>query len=112
MSLKSKLATVLFLIVFTIFVATVAQAQAQTPATKPKKELTGRQAALDLLRLANKISDSDLPNKDEIAELIEFLSAKVLEKNASKDGRSWLCSTDAECAKLERRLNAPNNREK
>lgn len=102
MSTKSKLATVLFLIIFAIFVATVAQAQ--TPTTKPKKELTGRQAAMDLLRLANKISDSDLPNKDEIAELIEFLSAKVLEKNASKDGRSWLCSTDAECAKLEKRL--------
>ncbi len=109
MSLKSKLTTVLFLIVFAIFVTTVTQAQ--TP--KPKKELTGRQAAIELLKLANKISDSDLANKDEIAELIEFLSAKVLEKNPSKDGRNWLCSTDTECAKLERRLkNAPNNRGK
>lgn len=100
-SLKSVFATILLLIVFATPVATVAQAQ--TP-VRPKKELTGRQAALDLLRLANKISDSDLANKDEIAELIEFLSAKVLEKNPSKDGRNWLCSTDTECAKLERKL--------
>ncbi len=101
-SLKSILATILFLIVFVVFVATCTQAQ--TPASKPKKELTGRQAALELLRLANKISDSDLANKDEIAELIEFLSAKMLEKNPSKDGHNWLCSTDTDCAKLERKL--------
>lgn len=95
-SLKSAFATILLLI--------VTVAQAQTPATKPKKELTGRQAALELLRLANKISNSDLANKDEIAELIEFLSAKVLEKNPSKSGRNWLCSTDTDCAELEKKL--------
>lgn len=102
-SLKSKLATVLFLIIFAIFVMTIA-ANAQTPAgKKPAKEYTGRQAALDLLKLANKISDSDLASKDEIAELIEFLSAKVLEKNPAA-GKNWLCSTDSECANMERKL--------
>ena len=66
---------------------------------KPKKAYTARQAAMELLRLANKISDSDLKGKDEIAELAEMLSAKLLEKNGT-----WLCSTDTECAKLEQKL--------
>jgi len=66
---------------------------------KPKKVFTARQAAMEMLRLANKISDSDLKGKDEIAELAEMLSAKLLEKNGT-----WLCSTDTECAKLEAKL--------
>ena len=54
---------------------------------------------MEMLRLANKISESDLKGKDEIAELAEMLSAKLLEKNGT-----WLCSTDTECAKLEAKL--------
>lgn len=66
---------------------------------KLKKPYTARQAAMELLRLANRIADSDLKGKDEIAELAEMLSAKLLEKN-----HTWLCSTDTECAKLEAKL--------
>jgi len=82
----------LLLIIFALTVTTGAQ-------TKTKKEFTARQAAMEMLRLANKISDSDLKGKDEIAQMAEMLSAKLLEKNGT-----WLCSTDTQCAKLEARL--------
>lgn len=68
--------------------------------TKPaKKPYTARQAAMEMLRLANRISDSNLKGKDEIAEMAELLSTKLLEKN-----NTWLCGTDTECAKLEKQL--------
>ena len=82
----------LLLIIFALTVTTGAQ-------TKTKKEFTARQAAMEMLRLANKISDSDLKGKDEIAQMAEMLSAKLLEKNGT-----WLCSTDTQCAKLEAKL--------
>lgn len=83
---------------------TLALAQEPIKKPAPKKELTGRQAALEILRITNRISDSNLEGKDEIAELLELLSAKILAKNPSKDGKTWLCSTDTECAKLEAKL--------
>jgi len=76
----------LLLIIFALTVTTGAQTK-----TKTKKEFTARQAAMEMLRLANKISDSDLKGKDEIAQMAEMLSAKLLEKNGT-----WLCSTDTQ----------------
>lgn len=84
--------TLTLLLAFALTITTGAQ-------TKSKKEFTARQAAMEMLRLANRISDSNLKGKDEIAELAEMLSAKILQKN-----QTWLCSTDAECAKLEAKL--------
>ena len=72
---------------------------AQTRPEKAAKPLTPRKAAMQLLSLANKISDSEIEGKDEIAEMIEMLSAQVLKKN-----RTWLCGTDTECAKLEAKI--------
>jgi len=72
---------------------------ASTTPEKATKPLTPRNAAMQLLALANRISDSEIEGKDEIAEMVEMLSAQVLKKN-----HTWLCGTDTECAKLEAKL--------
>lgn len=82
-----------------ITLALVITTGASTMPEKAVKPLTPRDAAMRLLALANKISDSEIEGKDEIAEMIEMLSAQVLKKN-----HTWLCGTDTECARLEAKI--------